>query len=74
MFNSRALLAALLGLSVPAHVDPINLLPRSFTSAGKQRRRIDYHRARAKHLIHGYPGAKLARKAYLGEVGLQCPR
>ena len=34
----------------------------------KSSRRINTAKIRAKRLHHGFPGAKLARKAYLGEL------
>ena len=75
MFNARALLAALIGLSTSANASaPMNILPRSYGGTSKKRRKVDHLRARAKRLHSGYPGAKLDRKRLLGEVGTARPQ
>lgn len=74
MFNARALLAALLGLGASGPGVPMNILPEPFSRQGKKRRRVDHFRNRLKHTHSGYPGAKLARKALLGEVGAARPQ
>lgn len=74
MFNSRALLAAMLGLGVSASNPPMNILPEAAPTRGKKRRKVDYFRNDVKRKHSGYPGAKLARKAMLGEVGTARPQ
>lgn len=67
------LLAAMLGLS--RGIGVLNPEPSShFATNGKRRRKIDYFRNDVKDHHKGYPGAKLARKALLGEVGTARPQ
>lgn len=73
MFNARALLAALLGLSTVG-TSAMNITPESYAAPGKKRRKTDYFRDDIKSQHSGYPGAKLARKALLGEIGTARPQ
>lgn len=74
MLNALSLMGALLSLGSSSGQEPRrNVLPEPNASPGKRRRKVDHLRIRAKRLHHGYPGAKLARKAFLGEVGTLRP-
>ncbi|KAA0910653.1 hypothetical protein [Pusillimonas sp. ANT_WB101] len=73
MFNARALLAALLGRSMGG-IGAMNITPESYAAPGKKRRKADYFRQDIKSQYSGYPGAKLARKALLGEIGTARPQ
>ncbi|NYT81415.1 hypothetical protein H0A70_07920 [Alcaligenaceae bacterium] len=74
MFNARALLAAMLGVSISPTIPPMSILPEPMVREGKKRRKVDHFRNRLKHTHSGYPGAKLDRKAILGEVGGRHPK
>ncbi|MFT0547829.1 hypothetical protein ACMHYO_16055 [Allopusillimonas ginsengisoli] len=68
-----ALLTSLLGRSMGG-IGTTNVTPDNTAAPGKKRRRSDHYRNRLKHTHSGYLGAKLARKALLGEIGTARPQ
>ncbi len=68
-FGLFSLLAAALGA---AAFNPINIVNRSFRNATPPRRGKGYVDKTA--LPHGYPGAKMARKAIQRAIAVKHPR
>lgn len=67
---AQALIASLMGMASIQGAAQFAPEPPMHGFHGRKNRKVDHLRIRAKELHHGYPGAKLARKAFLGEIGL----
>lgn len=70
MLRSGSMMATLMGLASGLGSFGGDTPPRQQNNNRnvKSSRRVNTAKIRAKRLHHGYPGAKLARKAYLGEL------
>ena len=67
MLKGQAIMAALMGMASNFGWD-LQSRPERRNRNVKSSRRVNTAKIRAKRLHHGYPGAKLDRKAYLGEL------